>query len=130
MLTITTGDKRLEIDYQGTAVAVILAPENLINKLQSLEWARRQGLWQIETNGDGGKETHLVSAIAFERIELLWRIKAWEGFADDQGAELPCTDEMKILVFGQQPALISLIHEQLLTAAEAEGKNFRPSQVG
>lgn len=130
MLTITTGDKRLEIDYQGSIVAVILAPENLTARLQSMEWARRQGLWKIETNGDGGKEANLVSAIAFDRIELMRRIKAWEGLEDDKGVELPCTDDMKVLVFGQQPALIALINKELQAAAEAEGKNSKPSPAG
>jgi hypothetical protein len=129
MLTITTGDKRLEVEYQGTIVAVTLAPESLTNQLQSLEWARQQGLWRIEADGDG-KEANLISGIAFRRIELLRRIKAWEGLIDDQGAALPCTEDMKILVFGQQPALINLIQEQLQAAQETEGKNSGPSQAG
>jgi len=130
MLTITTGDKRLEVEYQGNPLVVILAPVNLTSQLQSIEWARQHGLWKIETNGGGGKEADLISSIAFERIELLRRIKAWEGLVDDQGAELPCTDDMKILLFGQQPGLASLIQEQLQTAAEAEGKNSEPSPAG
>jgi hypothetical protein len=130
MLTITTGDKRLEVEYQGGIVTVVLAPENLTSQLQSLEWARRQGLWQIEKNQDGGPEASLVSAIAFDRIELLRRIKAWEGLVDSQGAELPCTDDMKILVFGQQPALVNLIQEKIQAEAAAEGKNSEPSQAG
>jgi len=130
MLTITTGDKRLEVEYQGGTVTVVLAPVNLTSQLQSLEWARQQGLWHIEASKDGGKEAALVSAIAFGRIELLRRIKAWEGLSDDQGVELPCTDDMKVLVFGQQPALINAIQEQIEAAAEAEGKNSAPSQAG
>ena len=64
------------------------------------------------------------------QIELLRRIKAWEGLVDDQGAELPCTDDMKVLVFGQQPGLVNLIQEQIQATVEAEGKNSGPSQSG
>jgi hypothetical protein len=130
MLTIATGDKRLEIDYQGTTVAVVLAPVNLTSQLQSLEWARQNGLWKIEPGGNGGQEAGVVSAIAFDRIELLRRIKAWEGLVDGEGKVLPCTDEMKVLVFGQLPSLVNLIQEQIQAAAEAERKNSGPSQAG
>jgi hypothetical protein len=129
MLTISTGDKRLEVEYQGSTVAVILAPVNLTSQLQSLEWARQNGLWKIETDGDG-KEADLVSAISFGRIELLRRIKAWEGLVDDQGAELPCSEDMKVLVFGQHPGLIGLIQKQIQVTEETERKNSEPSPAG
>jgi hypothetical protein len=130
MLTVITGDRRLAVEYQGVSMAFTLAPESLTTQLQSLEWARQHGLWQNAQDNGNSNDGGLISAIAFERIELLRRIKAWEGVAGPEGKELPCTDELKVLVFGQHPGLIALILDQLRPAEEAERKNSEPSQDG
>ncbi len=123
MLTILTGSRRVEVDWEGHRVSFTLYPENLENQLESLNWARKLvGLVKEEFDA--------VSAFTFMRLDFLRRTLDWEGIGDAAGQPLPCTEEMKILVFGQQPGLVLALMEKYNTDLEAERKNSGTSPPG
>lgn len=134
MLSIITGDRKVAVDYQGTKVVFTLAPENLDDQLQGMKWAEDRGLLGTEEREgpDGKKEIFFRPAalVTMERISFLRRTRAWEGIAGADGQALPCTDDMRILVFGQQPELILALIRQLNEDLAAERKNSEPSQTG
>jgi hypothetical protein len=67
---------------------------------------------------------------SLERISFLRRTRSWEGIAGPDGELLPCTDDTKLLVFGQLPDLIMSLILQLNDDLVAERKNSEPSQPG
>jgi hypothetical protein len=134
MLTITTGERRVAVDYQGSEVSFTLAPENLDDQLQALKWAEDRGLLKTEEREDGDGKKVIVfkpsAMFSLERISFLRRTRSWEGLAGSDGEPLACTDDMKILVFGQQPDLIHQLIVKLSEDLAAERKNSEPSQSG
>lgn len=134
MLKIMTGERRVVVDYQGGPVAFTLAPGNLDDQLQALKWAEDRGLLKTEEREDkkGGKTTYFKPSamVSLERIGFMRRTRSWEGLAGPDGEPLPCTDDMKVMVFGQHPDLIYALIVQLNQDLEAEGKNSEPSQPG
>jgi len=122
MLTILTGERRVEVEWEGHRVAFTLAPENLESQLEAMNWAQQHGLVQEDFGP--------VSLFSFSRIDFLRRTKAWEGIGDAAGQLLPCTEEMKILVFGQQPGLILALMEKYQADLETERKNSGTSPPG
>ncbi len=133
MLSIITGERCVTVDYQGTKVTFTLAPENLDDQLQALKWAEDRGLLNTEEREvDGKSQSFFKPATMFslERISFLRRTRSWVGIKGADGKPLPCTDEMKLLVFGQQPALIVELILKFNEDSAAEGKNSEPSQPG
>jgi hypothetical protein len=131
MLSIITGERPVSVDFQGSKVTFTLAPDNLDDQLQALKWAEVRGLLNVEEreDADGKKTPYFKPSALFslERISFLRRTRSWEGIAGPDGQPLPCTDDMKLLVFGQQSDLImQLLNEDLA----AERKNSEPSQSG
>jgi hypothetical protein len=135
MLSIITGDRRVEVDYLDSKVAFVLGPENLEDQLQALKWAETHDLLATDERQEkkgGAKQTFLKPSAMFslERISFLRRTRSWEGVSGPDGKPLPCTDDMKILVFGQHPSLIMNLILQLQKDLEDERKNSEPSQTG
>lgn len=134
MLSIITGERPVSVDFQGSKITFTLAPENLDDQLQALKWAEDRGLLNIEVRQDAeGKQAPYFKPSAMfslERISFLRRTRSWEGIAGPDGKPLPCTDDMKILVFGQQADLIMQLMVQSNEDLAAERKNSEPSQPG
>jgi hypothetical protein len=134
MLSIITGERPVTVDFQGSKVTFTLAPENLDDQLQALRWAEERGLLNTEEREDdaGKKAAYFKPSAMFslERVSFMRRTRSWEGLAGPDGEPLPCTDDMKTLVFGQQPELVMRLITQLNEDLAAERKNSEPSQAG
>jgi hypothetical protein len=134
MLSIITGERKVTVEYEGAKITFTLAPENLEDQLQALKWAEDRGLLsteeRVDAGGQSGNYFKPSALFSLERINFFRRTKAWDGIAGQDGKPLPCTDEIKVLVFGQQPALIMQLIAQLNEDIAAERKNSQPSQPG
>lgn len=98
-----------------------VAPVDLVNQMQSLEFARSMGLW------DGQSQD--LSAYTLALVTFLMQTKEWSGF-NAGGQELPCTRENKVLVFGQASLVIQAAMEKFQAEEEAERKNSKASPAG
>ncbi|MHB8071558.1 MAG: hypothetical protein ACYDHF_06365 [Candidatus Cryosericum sp.] len=114
-------DLRTALPEKGEVHQFEVAPVDFANQWQALEWARSRGLW------DGRGET--LSAQLLDMVGLLMRIRSWSGF-EAGGKPLECTEENKVLVFGQAQKIIWALYDVLEAQEQAEEKNSEPSQAG
>lgn len=98
-----------------------VAPMDLVGNSQAMMFMRDMGIWD-------GKSQDL-SAQVFSLAIFLMQIKDWQGF-EAGGEPLPCTQENKVLVFGQAPLVIQAALEKLQVQEEAERKNCKTSRAG
>jgi len=64
------------------------------------------------------------------KVELMYRISAWEGVILPNGEAAPCDLPTKLKAFGQRPDLLRLIQEDIIRQEAEEIKNSEPSQDG
>jgi hypothetical protein len=99
----------------------VVAPLDFVSQWQAFNFARSRGLWDPADKD--------IAPYMLELIMLLMQVKSWTGF-EANGAALACTDDNKVLVFGQAPLVIQALQTKLAEAEAAERKNSLTSPAG
>lgn len=85
----------------------------------------------IAALGLGGGDGDAVT-VSLARLgnTLIRRIVSWRGVELADGSAAPCTDEMKMRLFGQRPDLVGKLAAAIGEGEEAEKKTSEPSANG
>jgi hypothetical protein len=115
-------------------VRVLIAPLTTVVVAAAQAAARRRALDVIRRE-DAPEEDNLRRGLALMlTIQALGRecIRAWEGVADEDGADVPCTPEAIDVLLSHEDMAFAFFDAAMvpIRAAEAEGNASRPAPGG
>lgn len=127
-------EAKIEIVYDGQktgAVITIAGPEHARARAAVAEFDRKRRQYKRRTGRDLADDNEEARAVTIDA--LVARTLGWEGFADDAGKPIPCTEEnvreaYTSLRWLRSQVLGAMADEENFTSRSASGSSTTPAR--